>query len=158
MGQGDQEVWECRSRLARSLIARRCAFSFGIGLLSWLQLLVFCFMCMLGRWGSYTTIFRWGQKWHVCHTCECGCDQAFGQCKCKPIRLLEQSVSVVPRSRFCWPTICRVGSFQVYHGTFSSTGLLASVRGAMNPFFAELITDSGLVRFPYMGQMFLLHK
>ncbi|GLC37451.1 hypothetical protein PLESTB_001584400 [Pleodorina starrii] len=58
MGQHDQEVWECRSRLARSLIARRCFFSFGVGLFSWLRLVVFCLLCLLGQAGCYTSIIR----------------------------------------------------------------------------------------------------
>ncbi|EFJ48899.1 hypothetical protein VOLCADRAFT_90642 [Volvox carteri f. nagariensis] len=58
MGPHDQEVWECRSRLARSLIARRCFFSFGVGLFSWLRLVVFCLLCLLGQAGCYTSINR----------------------------------------------------------------------------------------------------
>ncbi len=58
MGPNDQEVWECRSRLARSLIARRCFFSFGVGLFTWLRLVVFCLLCLLGQAGCYTSIIR----------------------------------------------------------------------------------------------------
>ncbi|GIL58872.1 hypothetical protein Vafri_13838, partial [Volvox africanus] len=58
MGPHDQEVWECRSHLARSLIARRCFFSFGVGLLAWLRLMIFCLLCLLGQVGCYTSIIR----------------------------------------------------------------------------------------------------
>lgn len=58
MGPHDQDVWECRSRLARSLIARSCFFSFGVGLFSWLRLVAFCLLCLLGQAGCYTSILR----------------------------------------------------------------------------------------------------
>ncbi|KXZ46814.1 hypothetical protein GPECTOR_40g548 [Gonium pectorale] len=58
MGPHDQEVWECRSRLARSLIARRCFFCFRVGLFSWLRLVLFCLLCLLGQAGRHITISR----------------------------------------------------------------------------------------------------
>ena len=65
MGPNDQEVWECRSRLGRSLIARRCFFFFQAGVLAWLQTILFCLLCMLGQAGCYTTICRPAVAKHV---------------------------------------------------------------------------------------------
>eukprot|EP00198_Chlamydomonas_reinhardtii_P006390 XP_001695726.1 predicted protein [Chlamydomonas reinhardtii] len=65
MGPHDQEVWECRSRLARSLIARRCFFSFGVGLFSWVKLMVFCLLCLLGYAGCYNSISRPTVERHI---------------------------------------------------------------------------------------------
>lgn len=52
------QVWECRSRLARSLIARKCAFSFQVGIFAWVKLIIYCLFCCLGHWGCYLTICR----------------------------------------------------------------------------------------------------
>eukprot|EP00884_Botryococcus_braunii_P020575 jgi/Botrbrau1/7200/Bobra.0300s0026.1 len=58
MPSRDAEVWECRSRLARSLIARRCVLHFSAGLFSWLHLIFLSLLCMLGLWGCPTSIDR----------------------------------------------------------------------------------------------------
>ena len=55
------QVWECRSRLARNLVARRALFTFRAtwgGLLSWLHLLLLSLLCYLGYWGCHTTLHR----------------------------------------------------------------------------------------------------
>ena len=55
------QVWECRSRLARNLVARRALFTFRAtwgGLLSWLHLLLLSLLCYLGHWGWHTTLHR----------------------------------------------------------------------------------------------------
>jgi hypothetical protein len=58
MGARDQEAWECRSRLARTLILRRCVVQFQNGLSAWLRMAMLCLMCLLGFWGNYTTLHR----------------------------------------------------------------------------------------------------
>ncbi|KAL6760662.1 hypothetical protein V8C86DRAFT_1058572 [Haematococcus lacustris] len=66
MGVGDQEVWECRSASARSLIARRCAASpLLLGPLLWLKMLFLCLLCCLGWWGRHLTICRPQVERHV---------------------------------------------------------------------------------------------
>lgn len=42
------QVWECRSRIARTLIASKCLTAFRVGLLQYLSLLWMCFMAFLG--------------------------------------------------------------------------------------------------------------
>jgi hypothetical protein len=41
-------VWECRSRVARNLIARRCLLAFQVGLLRFLSLAWLCLLALLG--------------------------------------------------------------------------------------------------------------
>lgn len=58
MHPGDAEVWECRSQMARSLIARHMAFSFPGSLVAWLHMLLFCALCCVGLRGCSTTLLR----------------------------------------------------------------------------------------------------
>eukprot|EP00879_Flechtneria_rotunda_P010445 GHRR01010921.1.p1 GENE.GHRR01010921.1~~GHRR01010921.1.p1 ORF type:complete len:1048 (+),score=450.42 GHRR01010921.1:155-3298(+) len=48
LGPADQEVWECRSRTARNLLARRCLWAFHVGVLPYLPLVWLCLMALLG--------------------------------------------------------------------------------------------------------------
>lgn len=55
----DQEAWECRSRLSRTLIIRRSVLSWGLrGLRAWLRIVVLCLLCLLGLWGHNTSMQR----------------------------------------------------------------------------------------------------
>jgi len=58
MNERDQEVWECRSSSARALIARRTAFSFGHGFVTWLTLVFLCILNSMGLWGLHRDIVR----------------------------------------------------------------------------------------------------
>ena len=58
MTTADQDVWECRSQLARSLLSRRSFLSFSQGLLMWIRMLVCCVLCMLGWWGNHLSLQR----------------------------------------------------------------------------------------------------
>ena len=58
MNTKDQEIWECRSSAARSLISRKCFFQFGYGLMAWLTLLILCILNSLGVWGCHKHICR----------------------------------------------------------------------------------------------------
>ena len=58
MGDDDQLAWECRSRLARLFLVRRCVGTVKAGLWAWLQMVVLCLLCMLGLWGCPTTLLR----------------------------------------------------------------------------------------------------
>lgn len=42
------QVWECRSRVARTLIANKCITAFRVGLLQYLSLLWLCLLAFLG--------------------------------------------------------------------------------------------------------------
>lgn len=42
------QVWECRSRIARTLIANKCLTAFRVGLLQYLSLLWLCLLAFLG--------------------------------------------------------------------------------------------------------------
>lgn len=42
------QVWECRSRVARTLIANKCITAFRVGLLQYLSLLWLCVLAFLG--------------------------------------------------------------------------------------------------------------
>lgn len=42
------QVWECRSRIARNLIARRCLLAFKVGLVSFLSLAWLCLLALVG--------------------------------------------------------------------------------------------------------------
>lgn len=42
------QAWECRSRIARNLIARRCLLAFQVGLLRFLSLAWLCLLALLG--------------------------------------------------------------------------------------------------------------
>ncbi|WIA08813.1 hypothetical protein OEZ85_008235 [Tetradesmus obliquus] len=48
LGPVEQEAWECRSRIARNLIARRCLLAFQVGLLRFLSLAWLCLLALLG--------------------------------------------------------------------------------------------------------------
>ena len=53
------QVWECRSRIARTLIASKCLTAFRIGLLQYLALLWMCLMAFLGlNVGAKAAMFR----------------------------------------------------------------------------------------------------
>lgn len=58
MGRGDQEAWECRSRVARMFILRRCVGMVRIGVLAWMRLMVLCLLCLMGLWGAHTSLVR----------------------------------------------------------------------------------------------------
>jgi hypothetical protein len=54
------QVWECRSRTARSLIAHKCLTAFRVGLLQYLSLLWLCLMALLGfSFGAKAAVIRW---------------------------------------------------------------------------------------------------
>ena len=60
MAPRDQEAWECRSRLARTLILRRCIVRWGgHGVGAWLRVVVLCLLDLLGLWGHHTSLRRW---------------------------------------------------------------------------------------------------
>jgi hypothetical protein len=58
-------VWECRSKLARSLIARRCIFTYSSTLAAWLRLALLCVLCCLGLWGVHCSVLRPAVEAHV---------------------------------------------------------------------------------------------
>ena len=58
MGPRDQEAWECRSRLARTLIMRRCAANLSRGIWAWARMMLLCALCLLGLWGHHITLLR----------------------------------------------------------------------------------------------------
>lgn len=59
MAPRDQEAWECRSRLARTLILRRCVVCWGRrGFAAWLRVVALCLLCLLGLWGHHTSLKR----------------------------------------------------------------------------------------------------
>ncbi|PSC75029.1 hypothetical protein C2E20_1867 [Micractinium conductrix] len=70
MGVRDQEAWECRSRLARSLILRRCVMQFRNGVSAWLRTALLCLLCVLGFWGHYTTLCRPALEQHATRRAE----------------------------------------------------------------------------------------
>lgn len=59
------QVWECRSKLARSLIARRCIFTYSGTLATWLRLALLCVLCCLGLWGVHCSVLRPAVEAHV---------------------------------------------------------------------------------------------
>jgi hypothetical protein len=65
MGPGDQEVWECRSKLARSIIARRCIFTYSGALAAWLRMALLCVLACLGLWGTHTSLARPAVQSHL---------------------------------------------------------------------------------------------
>ncbi|GAX80648.1 hypothetical protein CEUSTIGMA_g8083.t1 [Chlamydomonas eustigma] len=65
MGPLDQEVWECRSKLARSLVAYRSMFAWRSGLLAWLYVLVMSVLCLFGQWGRHLSLHRVNIAAHV---------------------------------------------------------------------------------------------
>jgi hypothetical protein len=59
------QVWECRSKLARSLIARRCIFTYSGTLAAWLRLALLCVLCCLGLWGVHCSVLRPAVEAHI---------------------------------------------------------------------------------------------
>lgn len=53
-----QEVWECRSQVARGQIASRCVFSLAPTVYQWFYVALFCIMTLLGFWGNHRSIVR----------------------------------------------------------------------------------------------------
>ncbi|KAL0041632.1 hypothetical protein WJX79_010152 [Trebouxia sp. C0005] len=58
MGRREAEVWQCRSKLARGLIVRRCLTHFAGGFKAWAYVLMISIACMLGLWPSGSTMHR----------------------------------------------------------------------------------------------------
>jgi hypothetical protein len=56
------KVWECRSRIARNLIARRCLLAFQVGLLRFLSLAWLCLLALLGLAVRDASLQRWGSS------------------------------------------------------------------------------------------------
>eukprot|EP00775_Hariotina_reticulata_P008350 gene8350-8535_t len=63
----DQEVWECRSQVTRTLIARRCLWLavWRVGLLRLLSLACLCFAALLGLTGGSNVLHRPAVKAHL---------------------------------------------------------------------------------------------
>lgn len=59
MGRREAEVWQCRSKLARGLIVRRCLTHFAGGFKAWAYVLIISLACMLGLWSSGSTMHRY---------------------------------------------------------------------------------------------------
>ncbi len=59
MGRREAEVWQCRSKLARGLIVRRCLTHFAGGFKAWAYVLMISLACMLGLWSSGSTMHRY---------------------------------------------------------------------------------------------------
>jgi hypothetical protein len=54
------QVWECRSRIARTLIASKCLTAFRVGVMQYLSLLWLCLMAFLGlNLGAKAAMVRW---------------------------------------------------------------------------------------------------
>lgn len=54
------QVWECRSRIARTLIASKCLTAFRVGLVQYLSLLWLCLLAFLGlNLGAKAAMVRW---------------------------------------------------------------------------------------------------
>ncbi|KAF8072774.1 MAP1D [Scenedesmus sp. PABB004] len=59
------QVWECRSRVARSLIAQRCLLAFQLGVGPWLRLAWLCLLALVGFTVSATSLQRPVLQAHV---------------------------------------------------------------------------------------------
>ena len=82
MGRREAEVWQCRSKLARGLIVRRCLTHFAGGFKAWAYVLMISLACMLGLWSSVSIMHRY----YPCTTS----DSALSNCACKTPGLDEQ--------------------------------------------------------------------
>lgn len=59
MGRREAEVWQCRSKLARGLIVRRCLTHFAAGFKAWAYVLFTSLACLFGLWSLPPIMHRW---------------------------------------------------------------------------------------------------
>ena len=59
MGLREAELWQCRSKLARGLIVRRCLTHFAAGFKAWAYVLLTSLACLFGLWSLPPTMHRW---------------------------------------------------------------------------------------------------
>jgi len=57
-GPRGAQVWECRSRMARALVAQRACLALGAGLLAWARLLLLSLACLAGLAGCAASLQR----------------------------------------------------------------------------------------------------
>ena len=68
MGRREAEVWQCRSKLARGLIVRRCLTHFAGGFKAWAYVLMISLACMLGLWSASPTMHRYLLGFYHAHS------------------------------------------------------------------------------------------
>eukprot|EP00798_Chlamydomonas_sp_ICE-L_P023153 gene23153-30358_t len=82
MSRHDQELWECRSRVTRGLIARRSLFDLRIGLFTWIKMVVLCLLNCFVQWGCHFDIDRAAVRQHVLKRREQSRQEARSRAQC----------------------------------------------------------------------------